>query len=331
MMTSLTNKDIEFLSNQELISILQSVLHEIDITASSGAHRSTTYLAVSAVEGLFGELLKLLRIQPTGSTVPPEWPIDKKTGNPKPLSDLTLDERESVLKASGALPKDFEELYSPVRVFRNYMHPERELKNRTPIAQSIAQLALSCLNALIEKYKDLRFVGLHEWHRANGVAKVLTENSVQMPQNRGDNASMLICELPAERLLGMTFDVIIPAEAIFNLVYNYYSLDQFSAARIEGRVGPDGRGLDSGRLQCARWRAWRMSGRYTSDSEPDPLKRQHNIKVILDPAGTFDVLVDNTKLSLAAGVDWEFDPKGRIGFMTESGAVSMLDLEVKDR
>jgi hypothetical protein len=63
-MTNLTNKDIEFLSNQDLIGVLRSVLNELDVVSSSGAHRSTTYLAVSTIEGLFTEILALLRIQP---------------------------------------------------------------------------------------------------------------------------------------------------------------------------------------------------------------------------------------------------------------------------
>ncbi len=73
-MTNLTNKSLEFLSNEELINILQSVLSEIDVAENVKAHRSTTYLAVSAIEGLFGELLKLLMLEP--STVP-SWPKDR--------------------------------------------------------------------------------------------------------------------------------------------------------------------------------------------------------------------------------------------------------------
>jgi hypothetical protein len=118
MMTSFTNKDIEFLSNKDLIEILRAVLDEIDVVTSGDAHRSTTYLAVSAIEGLFGELLVLLRIQPEGGAIPARLP--KKDGKPKAREDLTLEEREVVLQAAGALPRDFEMLYGPLRRFRNY-------------------------------------------------------------------------------------------------------------------------------------------------------------------------------------------------------------------
>jgi hypothetical protein len=58
-MANFTERDIEFLSNQKLIDLLRSLLDEIDVVASAGAHRSITYLAVSAIEGLFGEILNL--------------------------------------------------------------------------------------------------------------------------------------------------------------------------------------------------------------------------------------------------------------------------------
>jgi hypothetical protein len=170
-MTDLTNKDIEFLSNRELIEILRSVLNELDVVAGRGAHRSTTYLAVSAIEGLLGEILTLLRIDPKGGAVPPRWPVNRG-GTPKRSSKLTLEERETVLHAAGALPQVFEQLYSPLRRFRNYMHPARELKDQKPIAQSTAQLALAALNALIEQYQSRRFVAKQEWTRVYGLAQV---------------------------------------------------------------------------------------------------------------------------------------------------------------
>jgi hypothetical protein len=231
-MSSFTNKDIEFLSNRELIDILNSLLQELDLVASSGAHRSTTYLAVSAIEGLFGEIMKLLRIQP--STVGAAWALDKKS-KPKVLADLTLHEREKILQAPAALPLDFEKLYEPVRKFRNYMHPERELKKQTPIAQSVGQLALACLNALIEKYASRRFVTTQVWLVMNGLAQVPAANVIQMPQKGGDRASVLVSEQSAERFRELSFRVIIPPQAIFNFVYNCFSLDSWMAARIEGR------------------------------------------------------------------------------------------------
>jgi hypothetical protein len=328
-MTNLTNKDIEFLSNRDLIDILRSVLNELDVVASGGAHRSTTYLAVSAIEGLFGEILTLLRIQPTGGTIPPQWPC--KQGKPKALDELTLEDREKILQAASALPSDFENLYGPLRRFQNYMHPARELKNQTPIAQSVAQLALASLNAVIEKYQFRRFVAMQEWTRVYGLAQVPEANVIHMPQNPGENVSILVSELPAERLRRIKFDVVVPPGAVFNFVYNYFSLDQFMAARIEGREGQNSRGWDNGRLVCTKWQAWTISDRYTNDSEPSPRQYQHTVQVTLDPLGTFAMDVDGVQLALDGGVSWDLNPQGKIGFMTESGAVSVKDLALEVR
>ena len=164
-----------------------------------------------------------------------------------------------------------------------------------------------------------------------GLAQVPAGNVIQMPQNPGDNVSVLISELAANKFQEMTFRIIIPPDAIFNFVYNYCSLDQFRAARIEGREGRTGRGLDNGLVLCTKWHAWAMSGRYTSDSEPSPKQRQHTMRVVLNPPGDFTLIVDNVPLELEGGVDWEFDPKGKVGFMTECGPVSVTDLEVRAR
>jgi hypothetical protein len=211
------------------------------------------------------------------------------------------------------------------------MHPACEIKDQTPIAQSIAQLALAALNALIEKYQLRRFVAAQEWTRVYGLAQVPADNVIHMPQNPGENASVLISELPAERFQKIKFEVIIPPGAIFNFVYNYFSLDQFMAARIEGREGGDGRGLDNGRLICTKWQVWTISGRYSAASEPKPRQHQHAVQVVLNPPGTFDLSVDGVPLTLEGGVSWDFNPQGKVGFMTEIGGVSVKDLMLEIR
>jgi hypothetical protein len=208
------------------------------------------------------------------------------------------------------------------------MHPERELKNQTPIAQSIGQLALACLNALIEMYSPLRFVAGQEWKLLSGLCQVPAKKVIHMP-NPGDSVSLLISEQQATQFREMNFRVIIPPDAIFNLIYNYSSLDDFMGARIEGRSF-NGRGEDNGRLHCTKWRAWSISGHYTTSSEPNPDKREHTVRVILDPARDFAVIVDNVQLDLSSGVHWGFDPQGKIGFLTERGVVSILDLTIQN-
>src|SRR5258708_958962 len=226
MMTP-TNKNLDFLSNENLVTILRSLLDEIDLAVNSGAHRSTTYLAVSAIEGLFGEILKLKGILPSRTVIPTSWPTDKRC-QPKP----------------------------------------------------------------------------------------------------GEFASLLVSERPVGDFREVKFSVIVPPNAIFNLVYSYYSRDRFKAARIEGRVREDGRGLDNGRLICTKWRVWAIDAPYTAQSEPGPSKHEHSVHLVLDPPGSFALYVDGVSLVLERGIGWEFDPAAKLGFMTEWGAISIADLQV---
>jgi hypothetical protein len=313
--------DVEFLSNADLINVVQSLLNEIDLVASAEAHRSTLFLAASAIEGLFGELLKRVSL---GSI--PGWP--KEGTEYRPVEKLSFFEREKLLKKSGALPKDFEELFKPVRTFRNYMHTERELRELTPIERSSGQAALACLNVLIEKYASERFAAGQIWDLKYGVAQVPASNIIQMPQLIGQEKSFLVSRLPAQKFKEMSFVVNITPNAIFNFLYGCESLDQWKAARVEGRVGPGNSGLDNGQVVCLKWPAWAMGARYTKASEPSPKLRQHPIRVVLDPPNQFAITVDAVKLILDSGADWDFDPHGKVGFMTELGAVTISDLQV---
>jgi hypothetical protein len=102
-------------------------------------------------------------------------------------------------------------------------------------------------------------------------------------------------------------------------------------ARIEGRRRPDGRGADNGKLHCTKWRDWSITAKYTDESEPIADKREHTVRIVLDPIGTLVIIVDEVPLVLDAGSDWEFNPKGKLGFLTELGGVTVADLEVKPR
>jgi hypothetical protein len=320
-MTNFTNKNLDFLSDEKLINILNSILDELEIVIAAGAYRSTTYLAVSAIEGLFRRLIDLLRIQPKT----PEWPQRDKKGNFKALTDLSLFEMENILAANGGLPQDFENLYNPLRNYRNYMHPKLEIEDR-PINQSIGFIALACLDALIELYSPLRFVAGHQWRIIYGLAQVPENSVIHMP-HAGDHVSLLVSEKEARTFQEITFRVIVSPGTVFNFVYNYFSPDKFMAARIEGRPEYGKSGVN-GRLVCTKWRSWFISGQYIVTSEPDPQKYEHIIRVVLNPSGNFSVIADQQKLELA-NVDWGFNPAGKVGFMTELGLVSILDLEVK--
>jgi len=323
-MTSLTNKDVEFLSNPDLINLLRSVLRELDTAGASQAHRSATYLAVSAIEGVFGELLTLLNLTPTTAKW---WPKDR--GSPKDRCKLTLEDREKILQAENALPKSFEKLYGPVRVYRNYMHPERELRELTPIAQSVAQMALACLNALIEKYSPQRFAANHIWHVDYGFTQILSKSLIQISPKSGEKHSVLVTDLPASTFRKISFDVLMPPDTIFNFLFNYFSLDNWRAARIDAREVRSMYGKDAGLLFCNHWQAWHVIGRYVKEPKGDDLK--HSVVVRLESPRKFSIYVDGQILALRRNVDWGFDEHGRIGFMGELGPISIDNLSVDVR
>jgi hypothetical protein len=311
-MTNLTNKNIDFLSDREVIDILLSVLNELDLVASVGGHRSTTYLAVSGVEGLFSEILRLKQIT---------------SGNK--AEDLALREKYNKLSSAGVLSKDFQSLFEPLIRYRNYLHlnVEKDEQSKLSITQSVAQRALSALNSLIEDYQNLRFIAGQEWRLEYGIAQVPDNKTIYMPPNPGDHVSLLISEQPASHFKTISFDVIIPRNTIFNFIYNFQSMNNFAGTRIEGREASDGKGYDSGRFRCVKWRAWPINARYVT--EPSPAKQRHSVQIILNPHQSFKIVVDDVELVLEDNMHWGFHKNKKIGFMTELGLVSIFDLKVE--
>ncbi|MBL8162268.1 MAG: hypothetical protein JNJ61_09810 [Anaerolineae bacterium] len=318
-----TNKGVEFLSNEELIQVLSSVLEEIDIIVEAGAHRSATYLAVSTIEGVCREIIRLKKLN--HKNAPKSWPMDKN--GPIDLSQLNLQKLIEILKETHNLPTHLEDKYDLLRQFRNYIHPDNELRNVSKlqrINQSVAQLSLSCLNALLEQYGNLRFVGSHEWVVEYGMAQVPSDNVIRMPQYAGQFKSLLISSEKAQLFHAISFVVDIPRSAIFNFVYNYTSKDDFMAARIEGRG--DDFGFHDGKLRAASWNSWHIVAPYTPETAPKPSNRQHTVDIVFSP---FSIQVDGIALVLQDKLDWEFDPNKRIGFLSEHGLVSILDLQIQ--
>jgi hypothetical protein len=327
MSREFTNKEIEFLSDEELFDVLLSVLNEIDAVARVGAHRATTYLAMSATEGIFGQILKLKKRVPTATYVPKKWPKWKKA--PKPLERMGLLERYRVLQSERLLPRGFAKVFESMIDFRNYMHPDAETADLTPIELSVAQRALSYLNAIIELYQPLRFLAGAEWELIIGKANVPEESKLRLPLPGYDPLSILVSKYPAKRFRSISFRVTIPRDGIFDFVYNFGSYRQFMAARIEGRVDQNGKGYDNGRLICENTRLWNIDAGYID--EPNPNQSSHIVEINLRSAKTFQLIVDNKEILLEGGNAWNYDPEKRIGFMAEVNPISIADLLIKQK
>ncbi|MBI1279194.1 MAG: hypothetical protein GC179_13795 [Anaerolineaceae bacterium] len=303
-MANLTNKNIDFLSNQEVINILLSILNEIDMVANIDTHRSTTYLAVSAIEGLFTEILKLRQISTT-----------------KEPDNLLLREKFTVLQSTGeVISEDFQSLFAPLIDYRNYMHPSLE-KSKSSITKSVAQRAIASLNSLIEQYENLRFIANQEWRLMCGIAQVPDIKSIHMPQNPDDLVSLLISEQKASYFKEISFHVIIPRDAVFNFIYNFQSINSFTGARIEGHEQNN-----NGRFRCVKWRTWPINAHYITYTPS--AKQRHTVRIVLNPPENFALIVDGIELELEDNTPWGFHANKKIGFMTELGLVSILGMKI---
>lgn len=321
-----THKGIDFLSNQRSIEIVRSILMELDTVATAGARRSTVYLALSAMEAIFGDILKVL--EPLDAKIRTNWP-KTLAGRRRKLSRLTLQEREQILERAGALPARFQPLYAPLREFRNYIHPDRELREPTPIDLSVSQAALGALNAVIEQYSPLRFIGQRKWKVIAGLAHVSSPSQIELPPNPVENLSLLVTEDPGTRFNGIMFDVVIPPGGVFDFVYHYSTKNDFRALRIDKRRGPSGGPYDSGLLMITQWRAGSIVERFVTDSEPDLGQEHHKVHARWGKTSSLSVRVDGKELRVANHPRLKFKRSRRIGLMSECASLKFFNLRIE--
>ena len=318
-----TNKDVLFLSDQKAVEIVRSILAEVDQLVSVGAYRSIVYLCVSAIEGIFGDLLTLL--QPTDKKVAGSWP--KENGHLRRVSTLKLRERENILRDAGALPPTFEALYEPLIGFRDFVHLDAELRNRDRIELATSQAALSALNALIEKYRFVRFLSGARWTVHHGAVQVSSpEGQVHLMPSQGDDIALLVSNDRAQKWIGISFDLVIDQGSVFEFIYNFRSKDVFRAVRFDKRVGPAGGSWNSGRLVCTQWRNWTIDSRL--NNEPDVNKEHHKVEIKWPRGQDLKLLVDGAEVRPADRPNWGFRRDQRIGFMSECEDCRLFNLSI---
>jgi len=125
----LTTKDLGFVSDPDLLLIIEDLLDEIDKVYAVSGFRSALYLSVSAVEGILKHVLKLNSQDAFGAN---SYPTNK-SGNPKNIEDLSLFECIPICKEISLIPQNLETTYDQLRQFRNYIHPELELTSEYKI------------------------------------------------------------------------------------------------------------------------------------------------------------------------------------------------------
>jgi hypothetical protein len=144
-------KDVDFvdLSHVDVPLDFQSViadrLEEVETCFESGAPLDVVILCGSTLEGLLYEVAKNHPADYNRTAAAP-----RRNGKVRPLSEWSLNDLLNTSRELGVLGEDVSKFAHAVREFRNYIHPQQQVKEGFRPRRVTAQIARHVLRAAID-------------------------------------------------------------------------------------------------------------------------------------------------------------------------------------
>lgn len=327
--TEITEKSLSFISDVDLRLALFDRLSELDRVFLVNANLSTVFLSVSTIEGIFKHLGEVFKTKITPSIK--GYPTDPK-GKPKPFKDLTIDELFSLLQAIDILPKtpNFQHVYDLFRNYRNFIHPQNQIKKDWPTGLGQAQMAVGLLNATIDHLSQYLFLGDNLLRRISGQPEVDVSNNLSLRLEYSPTNSFVVFESPVIDKLNISFNLELPLNGVLNFVFNFVNEGSFRMFRLDKRLNTPYRNC---LLHCTQKYVW-FEHLQTQPSQP-PLKDSFPVEIKIDAvSANFDFIVDGQhhtftdKAGKIVNAFTQFTPKLRIGFFNELLPAKLSNISV---
>lgn len=332
--TEITKKEINFISDIDLRVVLYERLKELDRIFLVNANYSTIFLAISTVEGILKHIAAIFKTYIQKSQNYPNYPNSNRR---KKFTDLTIDELYDLLKEIDILPiiENFEHIYGLFRRYRNFIHPQKQTKERWPTDLGYAQMAIGLLNATVSYLDRHIFINKEIFEKIAGNpdydSKVLyLKLDKENPYNK--THSFLVWNRKISDTLSLNFDLELSKDSVFNFVFNFVNDGSFKMLRLDNRERDK-----NCVLHCTQKYFWKE--RLIADPESPPDKPVLPVEIKIDfKRGEFRFAVDKNPYSFK---DWGKDTGNirdlftelkkdlKIGFFNEVGPVSLSNIRIE--
>jgi len=144
-------KDVEFLDITQVDvpvdfqSVIADRLEEVETCCESGAPLAVVILCGSTLEGLLYEVAKNHPADYNRTATAP-----RRDGRVRPFPEWTLNDLLNTSRELGVLGEDVSKFAHSVREFRNYIHPQQQVKEGFRPRRVTAQIARQVLRAAID-------------------------------------------------------------------------------------------------------------------------------------------------------------------------------------
>ncbi len=247
-----------FVRDRSLRNTLASRYNELKSLPPGEANPfSVIFLSMSIVEGIFNYLKQIheKRIKQTDA-FKEEVSRHKKSARAGVFKRMTIPSVYKCLHQSGVLKvgEGFEHVCDAARVYRNCIHPDRQLREGLTIRAANARIASGVLDATLNELESLRFVNeTLTLRQVCGLASSDEESQLRLvARKRSRMSTIAVSEDPVRSSWSMQCDIEVAAGLILDVLFGYDSRDNFNCLRLDWRANkPCGiyRCLDQGQLQ----------------------------------------------------------------------------------
>lgn len=261
-MTQFTIKNLDFIDDKNLQLILKERLDELDKVFSSNANLSSIILSISSIEGIFTHFANIFKIQIKGS---PKYP-KRKDGRKKDFDKLTIEEIYKLLLEQDILKeiKNFDSIYELFRNYRNFIHPQKQLKESWPVGLGQSQIAIGLLNATIDQTSKCVFLGTEIFERISGRPRYDPSKVLHLDLANVRTHSFMVLKRKIDKTLKIRFKIDLGENGVFNFVFNYFDEGNFKMLRLDNR---NSEGTPNALLYCKQPFYWEIEAE-ASDKQP---------------------------------------------------------------
>lgn len=327
--TIITNKELNFINDIDLRGKLLERLFEIDSLFLVNAKYSMVFGCIGTIEGIFVNIANIYRQEIQNSPTYPKTP----KGNKKQFKDLTLDELYLELVNLGVLPKidEYKQFYHLFKDYRNFIHPQAQVKKGWSVSIGQAQMALGLLNATIHNLDKNIFIGKAIFKKVAGNPDYNSQNELHLNLSLTPHNSFAVLRAPISKRLLITFDLTLYEHSVFNFVFNYKDDGDFKMIRLDNRpIEMYWNAL----LRSSQKYSWNV--KFIAQQKKPPKRETFPVRIEIDfNKGLFDFKVDNLSYTFEdiAGHNQnlfnELIADKRIGFFSEVEKVKLSNISIE--
>jgi len=325
--TEVTRKDLKFIDKTDLRNVLLERLSELDRVFLVNANCSAIFLSISCIEGIFKHIASIFKVELNQSSNYPR----NSSGKKKSFDKLTITELYTLLKEQNLLPgPQLDNIYTLFKDYRNFIHPQKQMKMDWPIDLGQSQMAIGLLNATITSLSKKIFIEKNIFTVIEGNPDY-SENILYLKLHRTPLNSCLVLEQPVSDKITISFDLELPKKSILNFIFNYSDENSFKMIRLDARETPE---FHNCLLHCTQKYFWRKI--FVAQPQKPSSDTLLRVEVSIDFGNQIFTFNVNSKQYIfkepTSGAERdifkEIVPNKKIGFFNEVGPIKLQNVKL---